>query len=173
MGVPATIFDPTQLCRASGEPVLRAFRMTKRLLTMLQRTALMALLMAPAGACAKSTDDAAPSKQNSTATAKGASLSTFMSRHEKRLLAADTDGDGKVSRVEFLASAKTGKVDPAKRFAKLDTSGDAMLDQAEIDTMLSRRFKRLDTNGDGVLSPGERTAPHARTNNDPARGPES
>ena len=61
-----------------------------------------------------------------------------------------------------MAAAKAGKHDPAKRFAKLDTNGDGMLDKTEIDAMLSRRFKRLDTNGDGLLSADERAAAHAR-----------
>jgi Ca2+-binding EF-hand superfamily protein len=110
------------------------------------------LAVAPMAACAS---PAAP------VTAKGVTLQQFQARHEKKLLAADTDGDGRVSRAEFIAAAKAGKRDPAKRFAKLDRNGDGMLDRSEIDAMLTRRFKRIDSNGDGMVSPQERAAAHA------------
>ena len=57
---------------------------------------------------------------------------------------------------------RPGRGDPARRFAKIDTNGDGLLDKAEIDAMQTRRFKRLDTNADGVLSAAERAAAHAR-----------
>lgn len=111
---------------------------------------------APIAACAS---PAATAKAPDTG--KSMTLQQFQARHEKKLLAADTDGDGKVSRAEFLAAAKAGKSDPAKRFAKLDRNGDGMLDRSEIDAMLARRFKRIDSNGDGVVTPQERAAAHA------------
>lgn len=128
----------------------------------LGRTMLVAAVLAPASACAKPANQATSSKHGATASASGVTLSTFVARHERKMLAADTDGDGKVSRAEFLAAAKAGKGNPAKRFAKLDTNGDGMLDKAEIDAMLTRRFKRQDTNGDGQLGADERAAAHAR-----------
>lgn len=129
---------------------------------LLGRTALALTVLAPATACAQPADQAAPSKRNSAMATAGVSAATFVSRHEKKVLASDTDGDGKVSRAEFVAAAKAGKHDPSKRFAKLDANGDGMLDRTEIDAMLSQRFKRLDTNGDGLLSADERAAAHAR-----------
>lgn len=128
-------------------------------LTMLGRAALAMAVLAPATACAKPADQA-PLTRETTAT-KGVTLSTFVTRHEKRLIAGDTDGDGKVSSAEFLAAARASKADPAKRFAKLDANNDGMLDTAEIDAMLTRRFKRLDTNGDGMLAADERAARRA------------
>ena len=140
--------------------------------TMLGRTALAIALLSPTAACAKPAEHAS-SSTNQIATAAGVTLQTFVARHEKKILADDTDGDGKVSRAEFLAAAKGGKGDPAKRFAKLDQNDDGMLDKSEIDAMLTRRFRRQDTNGDGVLSADERAATHAKRANGPGDGSDS
>lgn len=129
---------------------------------MLGRTAVALLLFAPVAACAKPTDQAAASSRETSGKAAGLTAATFVSRHEKKLMAGDTDGNGKLSRAEFLAAAKSGKGDPAKRFVKLDKNGDATIDKSEIDAMLNRRFKRLDTNGDGLLSASEREAVRTR-----------
>lgn len=99
--------------------------------------------------------------------AAGMTLQQFQARHDRRMLAADTDGDGRVSRAEFLAAAENGKAKagksvPAKRFARLDRNGDGYLDKAEIDASLAKRFQRLDANGDGVLSREERAAARQR-----------
>lgn len=139
----------------------------------LARIAMALAVLAPTTACAKSADQAEPSNRASMTTTTSVPASTFISRHEKKLLASDTDGDGKVSRAEFMAAAKAGKHDPAKRFAKLDANGDGMLDRTEIDAMLSQRFKRLDTNGDGRLSVDERGAAHARKASTAGDGAES
>ncbi|WP_242187144.1 EF-hand domain-containing protein [Sphingomonas sp. CARO-RG-8B-R24-01] len=144
--------------------------MTTISLITLGRTALTVALLAPAAACAKPADQAAPAKHEAAVTAAGVTLSTFVSRHERKLLAYDTDGDGKVSRAEFVAAAEAGKSDPARRFVKLDTNGDGLLDKTEIEAMLTRRFKRLDTNCDGVLSASERAAVHARKAKDAGDG---
>ena len=137
------------------------------------RMALAVSVLAPTTACAKPADQAAPSERDPTAKPAGVSLATFVSRREQKLLADDTDGDGKVSRAEFLAAAKTGKADLAKRFTRIDTNGDGLLDRSEIDTMLRRRFMRQDTNGDGMLDTTERTAAHTRRGKDAGDGPES
>lgn len=125
---------------------------------MVGRTLAVLLMLSPAAACAKPVDRA-PSPIRETATsAAGVPLQDFIKRRENRLLAKDTDGDGKVSKAEFLSAAKAGKGDPAKRFAKIDRNGDGMLDKSEIDAMLVRRFKRLDANSDGAIRAEERTA---------------
>lgn len=147
--------------------------MTTISLITLRRTALAVVLLAPAAACARPADEAAPPKHEATATAFGVTPATFVSRHEKKILAYDTNGDGKVSRAEFVASATAGRGDPARRFAKLDTNGDGLLDKPEIEAMLTRRFKRQDTNGDGVLSASERAAVHARKAKNTGDGSES
>lgn len=130
---------------------------------LLKRTMLVLLMLVPAAACAK------PGATAST----GVTQQQYVQRHEKKLMADDTDGDGKVSRAEFTAAAKSGKGDPAKRFAKLDKNGDGMLDKFEIDAMLTRRFKRIDANGDGVASADERAAAHAKKLKDADSGSDS
>jgi hypothetical protein len=142
-------------------------------LMMVGRIALAMAALAPTAACAEPADQAMPSGRDTTAKAAGVSLTTFVSRHEKTLLASDTDGDGKVSRAEFVAAARTGKADPAKRFPRIDVNGDGLLDKAEIDAMLSRRFKRQDANGDGMLDATERAATRARKGQNTGNGPES
>jgi len=88
----------------------------------------------------------------------------FTTRRERRMLSADTDGDGKVSKAEFLAAARSGKGDPARRFNRLDRNADGLLDRQEIAAVMTRRFGRLDTNGDGMLTPTERAAAKAGKN---------
>ena len=146
--------------------------MKKILQTMLGRTALAVAMLSPTAACAKPADQTSASTHQTT-TAGGVTLQTFVARHEKKLLADDTDGDGKVSRAEYMAAAKSGRGDPARRFAKIDQNGDGMLDEAEIDAMLTRRFKRQDTNGDGMLSADERAGAHARKTNGAGDGSDS
>ncbi|WP_010187352.1 EF-hand domain-containing protein [Sphingomonas sp. PAMC 26605] len=125
------------------------------------RSAALFLAFVPIGACARPAAQGDTTGGTDGARSTGVSLQRFVAGHEKKLLAGDTNADGKVSKAEFLAAAKPGKADPARRFAKLDTNGDGSLDRSEIDAMLTRRFKRLDTNGDGVVSAEERAAGHA------------
>ncbi len=120
-----------------------------RLANNARRSVAIMLAFAPIAACANPMPKAGMGDMT---------LQAFQQRHERKLLAADTDHDGRVSKAEFLAAAKPGKGDPAKRFARLDGNGDGFLDKAEIDAMLAKRFKRLDTNGDGVVSAQERAA---------------
>lgn len=126
------------------------------------RAAALALLLLPVAACAQPAAPQAGASGNGGASG-GLTLQQYVQRHERKLMAADTDGDGRISRDEFVAAAKSGKSDPAKRFARLDTNGDGMLDKAEIDAMLARRFARLDADGNGVLSPAERAAAHDKS----------
>ena len=126
------------------------------------QTVALLLMLVPVGACAQPADQQTSAARRSVSTSAGISLQDFVRRHEGKLLADDTDGDGKVSKAEFFAAAKSGKGDPAKRFARIDWNGDGMLDKSEIDAMLTRRFKRLDVNGDGVLSADERAAHAAK-----------
>lgn len=126
----------------------------------LQGAALL-LSLVPVAACAQPAQKEG-AKVPGSARSAGVTLQAFVKRHEQTVRARDTDGDGKVSRAEFLAGARSGKGDPARRFAKIDINGDGMLDRAEIRAMLTRRFKRMDTNGDGVANADERTAAHTK-----------
>jgi hypothetical protein len=118
------------------------------------------LALAPVGACAQPVDQGSSSTRNAAARNSGVTLQNFVKRHEKKLMANDTDGDGRISKAEFIAAAKAGKGDPAKRFAKMDANGDGMLDKTEIDAMLTGRFKKLDVDSDGVASASERATAH-------------
>ncbi len=85
-------------------------------------------------------------------------LAMFQKRREKAAMAADTDGDAKVSLSEWTALlAKRGsKADPAKSFARIDSNHDNFIDRTEFDAFLAKRFAKLDINADGVLSVNER-----------------
>lgn len=125
--------------------------------------AAVALLLPPAvPAAAQSAPDEAVRAEGTADRSEGdLTVQAFQARRERKLMAADTDGDGRIGRAEFLAAAGSGKGDPGRRFAAMDRNGDGMVDKAEMDAALARRFERRDTNGDGVLSAGERAA--ART----------
>ncbi|WP_027060936.1 EF-hand domain-containing protein [Mesorhizobium loti] len=84
-------------------------------------------------------------------------LAKFQKRRERAIMAADTDGDGKISLLEWEASrAKLdAKGDPAKSFARIDSNHDGFIDRAELDAFFAKRFAKLDKNGDGVLTPDE------------------
>ena len=102
--------------------------------------------------------------------AGGLSFDAWSTRARERLMALDTDHDGKISKEEFAArggmmrggaSAGGGAApgfDPSRMFARLDSNNDGYLDAAEINAMLARRFARMDANHDGVLTDDERQA---------------
>lgn len=127
----------------------------------------------PVAACAKPVADgdnqigAAGNRRSASATpgiqasaggqgAPGLTLRQFQQRREQRILAADTDHDGKVSLAEFTAAMANGKADPARRFARLDRNGDGRVDRQEIAAMAARRFGRIDADGDGRVTKAER-----------------
>lgn len=135
---------------------------------MIRRTLLVvAFGLQAAAAVAQTTTPTAPAPSAGTAAAKpGITLAMFQQRREKAFMAADTDGDGKVSLAEWTAfqEKRKAKGDPAKSFARMDTNKDGFVDKAELDAFLAKRFAKLDKNGDGVLSaderPGHKTAPN-------------
>ena len=91
-------------------------------------------------------------------------LAKFQKRREKAIMAADTDGDGKISLLEWEAfqAKRNIKGDAAKSFARIDSNHDGFIDRAELDAFFAKRFARLDKNGDGVLKademPGHKSA---------------
>ncbi|MCH4555844.1 Ca2+-binding EF-hand superfamily protein [Mesorhizobium sp. USDA 4775] len=92
-------------------------------------------------------------------------LAKFQKRREKAIMAADTDGDGKISLLEWEAfqAKRSIKGDAAKSFARIDSNHDGFIDRAELDAFFAKRFAKLDKNGDGVLTademPGHKSAP--------------
>jgi len=100
---------------------------------------------------------------------KPLTLDQFLSRQTARIMAADTDGDGRVSKAEMQAAGAGGKgqggggqggggqgANPERRFDRMDTNHDGYLDKDEIRAALTARFQRMDRNDDGVLTPDER-----------------
>jgi hypothetical protein len=116
------------------------------------RSLILAALLPIAGtACAQSDAPASGRGGNMT-------LDQFISRQSERIMAADTDGDGKVSKAEFAAQMKGGRGNPDRMFAMMDANNDGFIDKDEIRTALTRRFQRMDANHDGVVTPEERMA---------------
>lgn len=125
------------------------------------------LLAVPVLALAASLVWVGPALSQSTATPPSAAAITmdqFVTRQTARIMAADIDGDGRISRAEMAAMAGAGKGghDPSRRFDAMDTNHDGCLDKAEIRAALKQRFHRMDANGDGVLTPDERMAGRTR-----------
>ncbi|MBZ9992405.1 MULTISPECIES: acid-shock protein [unclassified Mesorhizobium] len=118
----------------------------------------------PAATPPASTSPAAPTAPSPTGKSD-ISLAKFQKRREKAIMAADTDGDGKISLVEWEAfqAKRNIKGDPAKSFARIDSNHDGFIDRAELDAFFAKRFAKLDKNGDGILTademPGHKSAP--------------
>jgi Ca2+-binding EF-hand superfamily protein len=108
---------------------------------------------------------ATPSATAAPAAKSELTLAKFQKRREKAIMAADTDGDGKISLQEWEAfqAKRNVKGDPAKSFARIDSNHDGFIDKAELDAFFAKRFAKLDKNGDGVLTadelPGHKSAP--------------
>ena len=141
------------------------------------QTALFALLLPLAGPAFAQTPPPPPPPAGTDAKAEGdMTLAQFQAAQAQRMMAADTDGDGRISQAEWIAAANArngsgshmmggrsgggpgGGYDPMRAFARIDTNGDGFIDKAELDAMSAERFQRMDTNGDGILTPDERTA---------------
>ena len=139
---------------------------------------LAAALLGLATAAAAQTPPAPPAPA-AAAPADGLSFDAWAARARDRLMALDTNHDGKISKDEFAAGAAmmmggrradagaAGAAPPpsgqdgsrgSRMFDRLDTNQDGALDVGEINAMLARRFARMDANLDGVLTPDERQA---------------
>jgi hypothetical protein len=114
-------------------------------------------LLAGSAASAQTPPGTDPPKGGTSA---GVDLATFLARHRTRIMRADADHDGRVSRVEWAAwwDARPGKgpYDPAGRFRAIDADGDGFLTAEESDATSSKRFARLDADHDGRVVRSER-----------------
>jgi len=106
--------------------------------------------------------------------AAGIPFDQWAAHARERLMALDTNHDGKISKDEFAARAAmmkhhggegggdvgnaAPKHDGSKMFARFDTNNDGYLDTTEIDAMLARHFARMDADHDRMLTPDERHA---------------
>jgi Ca2+-binding EF-hand superfamily protein len=88
----------------------------------------------------------------------GIDFATFSQKARDRLMAADADRDGKLSREEFTSAARArgARNDGSKMFDRMDANHDGQLDAGELNGLLARRFARRDANHDGVLTAEER-----------------
>jgi Ca2+-binding EF-hand superfamily protein len=122
-------------------------------------------LQAVAALAQTGTPPPAPTPPTAPAVKSDITLAKFQKRREKAIMAADTDGDGKISLLEWEAfqAKRNAKGDPAKSFARIDSNHDGFIDRAELDAFFAKRFARLDKNADGILTadelPGHKTAP--------------
>jgi Ca2+-binding EF-hand superfamily protein len=104
--------------------------------------------------------------------AAGTSFDTWSVRARERLMALDTDHDGKISKEEFAARGGMAahgadasgdkpdapKHDGSRMFSHMDANSDGYLDVSEVNALLARRFARMDANHDRVLTADERQA---------------
>jgi Ca2+-binding EF-hand superfamily protein len=90
----------------------------------------------------------------------GVDFATFSQAAMARLMKADANQDGKLSKDEFtsIAKARGATNDGSRMFDRMDANHDGVLDATEIKVMLAHRFARLDANHDGVLTAEERQA---------------
>lgn len=90
----------------------------------------------------------------------GIDFATFAQAATARLMKADANGDGKLSKDEYasIAKARSAKNDGSRMFDRMDANHDGVLDAAEINVLLAHRFARLDANHDGILTAEERQA---------------
>ena len=88
------------------------------------------------------------------------------SRGAARFAEADTDGDGGLSADELTAAAAARAAErTARMLERLDTNGDGLLQQTEMQPRGDRAgkmFERMDTDGDGGISEAEFDAARAR-----------
>ena len=103
---------------------------------------------------------------------EGIKFDQWAARARERLMALDTNHDGRISKDEFAArGAMMGRrdggaqpngdpprPDGSRMFDRFDADHDGYLDAAEINALLARRFARMDANHDGVLTADERGA---------------
>lgn len=85
------------------------------------------------------------------------SKAEFLERRSEAFQDLDADRSGSLTEAEFeLAVSQRMKRFSSRAFAKVDTDGNGVISQAEWDQSPPRAFDKLDKNSDGVLTPTER-----------------
>jgi hypothetical protein len=94
----------------------------------------------------------------------GVDFSTFAQSATARLMKADANGDGRLSKDEYtsIAKARGAANDGSRMFDRVDANHEGVLDAGEIKALLAHRFARLDANHDGILTAEERQAMRGR-----------
>ena len=137
---------------------------------MIRSLSIIALLSTSAAFAQPAPGDAPPASPPDMIT-----RAQFEAEQVTRVMAADSDGDGRVSKAEWAAhaparppslggmggrgtpaDARERRFDPAAMFDRLDANGDGFVDRSEALAAADRRFDRMDANGDGVVTPDER-----------------
>ncbi|WP_439154782.1 EF-hand domain-containing protein [Yoonia sp.] len=90
----------------------------------------------------------------------GVTMEEMQAQGQARFTAADTDGDGALSVAEMTAAAQArAGARAAQMLERLDSNGDGLLQQAEMQprggARLDRMFARLDADADGMISEAE------------------
>lgn len=98
----------------------------------------------------------------------GVTMEEMQTQGQARFAAADTDGDGALSVAEMTAAAQArAGARAAQMLGDLDTNGDGLLQQAEMQPRggdrLDRMFTRLDADADGAISEAEFAAARDHT----------
>ena len=84
------------------------------------------------------------------------SKAEFLARRSEAFEDLDADGSGGLTQSEFeFAVSERVKRFSGRAFGKVDTDGNGAISQSEWDQNPPRAFDKLDRNGDGVLSPAE------------------
>lgn len=85
------------------------------------------------------------------------SKAEFLARRSEAFKDLDADGSGGLTQVEFeLAVSERMKRFSSRAFSMVDADGNGAISQTEWDQSPPRAFDKLDGNGDGILSPAER-----------------
>lgn len=121
-------------------------------------TSALTLIALPACAQGVTSQDAATLVGQADTNGDGnVSKAEFLERRSEAFQDLDADRSGSLTAAEFeLAVSLRMKRFSSRAFAKVDTDGNGVISQAEWDQSPPRAFDKLDKNSDGVLTSTER-----------------